>query len=146
VSTICVGDITTAFDLTGGGTWTSSNPSIATAGLTTGDVGGVSGGTIVLTYTLPTGCYTTTSIVVNPLPPAITGVTHMCVGASTTLSDASSGGSWASSNTTIASFDLFVPGLLSGVSAGVATITYTSPSGCFITTTVTVNGAPPAII
>src|SRR5205814_10056267 len=50
-------------------------------------------------YTLPTGCFTTTVITVNPLPATISGSLNVCVGATVTLTDGSSGGAWSSSNT-----------------------------------------------
>ncbi len=43
----------------------------------------------MIAYTLPTGCYATRTVTVNPAPPAITGVTHVCAGSTTTLSDTS---------------------------------------------------------
>jgi hypothetical protein len=84
------------------------------------------------------------NITVNPLPvvAAITGTTTVCVNQYTPLSDATAGGVWASSNTSVATVNNF--GLVKGVSAGTANITYTvtSAAGCSTTvsTTVTVNG------
>src|SRR5690349_4341921 len=53
----------------------------------------------------------------------ITGSTKICKGSTTTLSNAASGGVWTSSATTIASIGSST-GLLSGLNAGTAIITY----------------------
>ncbi len=60
--TVCAGLTTQLSDGIGGGTWSSSDGSLATVGLSTGLVTGVANGTPVITYTLPTGCTTTTVV------------------------------------------------------------------------------------
>ncbi len=140
----CIGASSTLTDATSGGTWTSSNPGIAGVGSATGIVTGVTAGTATITYTLPAGCNTTTSFTVNPIPSAITGATNVCVGGSTTLANAASGGSWSSSNTSIATINA-VSGLVIGGAAGTVTMTYTLPAGCFTTTSFTVNPTPASI-
>jgi sugar lactone lactonase YvrE len=62
-------------------------------------------------------------VVINP----ITGNTNVCIGGTSALSDATTGGTWSSSNTTVATID--ATGLVTGVSGGVATITYATPTG-----------------
>src|SRR4051812_46254883 len=57
----------------------------------------------------------------------ITGVTHACMGGTTTLSDATAGGVWSSSSAAIATVD--ASGTVGGFSAGVAVITYTVGAG-----------------
>jgi uncharacterized protein YjdB len=141
---VCVGSTTALFDATGGGTWTSSNTGMATVGASSGVVTGVATGNPIITYTLPTGCFITQVVTVNPNPAAITGTTSVCVGLNTTLSDASPGGSWTSSNAAEASV-VAGTGVVTGNSAGVPTITYTLPTGCIATTPVTVNANPTAI-
>ncbi len=143
-SFVCVGLTTTLSDGTSGGTWTSSNTSLATVGASTGVVTGVAIGTPVITYTLPAGCYATKLISVNPVPAAITGVFTVCEGATTTLSDATTGGTWTSANTAIATVGSS-SGVVTGVLAGSVTMTYTLPGGCTATATITVNPAPAAI-
>ncbi len=143
-SSVCVGSVITLSDATAGGTWSSSNPSVATVG-TTGVVSGVAIGIATVSYTLPTGCYATININVLNLVLPITGSSTACVGTTTTLTDASPGGSWTSSNTSRATVGSST-GIVTGVSAGTATITYTIGSGCgFVTKPVTVRASPAAI-
>ncbi len=139
---VCAGLTTKLTDATTGGSWSSSNTSVATAGSGTGIITGVSSGTATITYKLPTGCYTTITVTVNPMPPAITGIKTLCAGYTTLLSDALTGGTWSSSNTTIATVN--PGGLVSGAAAGTATITYSKGVGavCSVITPVTVNPTP----
>ncbi|MCW3123554.1 MAG: surface protein, partial [Flavipsychrobacter sp.] len=140
---VCVGLTTTLSDATPSGTWASSNLSVATVGTSSGIVTGFAAGTATVTYALTTtGCIMTTPVTVNPLPSAITGTMNVCAGLSTQLTDAG-GGTWSSSNTAIATVNVL--GLVNGVLAGTATITYTLPTGCITTTIVTVNPLPSPI-
>lgn len=141
---ICSGSTTTLTNAVTGGTWSSSTSAIATVDVTTGVVSGISTGTAVITYSLGSGCRTTTVVTVNTVPAAITGVANVCELSTTSLSDATSGGIWSSSNTTIATVSS--TGLVNGISAGTATISYTMVSGCARTQVVTVNPNPPAIL
>ena len=139
---VCIGATTTLTDGSAGGYWISSDTTKATVGYSTGVVTGVATGTVTIDYILPTGCYVSTSILVNPLPAAITGTMSLCVGTSAPLADATTPGTWLSSASGTAGVG-FTTGLLSGVSAGTATITYTASStGCHITAVVTVNSTP----
>ena len=76
------------------------------------------------------------------VPEPITGVTTVCAGSSVTLSNDSPDGEWESSNLTVATINS--SGEVTGLSAGTSTITYTLPSECFTTTTVTVVDPDPA--
>lgn len=140
---VCVGFTTTLADATPAGTWSSSNTAIATVG-TSGIVTGVLSGTATISYTLPTGCYTITVVTVNAVPAAIAGTATVCTGATTTLSDATPGGIWTSSNTAVATVGTS-SGVVTGMSAGTSTISYSVGSGCFATRVVTVNASPAAI-
>ena len=144
-TSVCVGSTTTLSDATLGGTWTSISTGVATIGSNTGVVTGVSGGTSVIVYVLPTGCASDTTVLVNPLPSAITGIGTVCVGSTTALTDGTSGGTWSSSDNTTATVD--ASGVVTGVNAaaGTATITYTLPTSCYVTTVVTVNPLPGVI-
>ncbi len=140
---MCVGGATTLADATGGGTWSSSTPPVATIGAGTGLVSGVSAGTATISYTSGAGCLSTRVVTVNALPAAITGITNACVGLTTTLSDISVGGTWSSSAPAVASVSGSV--IVTGVSAGLATITYTIAGGCYVTIPVLINPLPAAI-
>lgn len=140
---VCVGQTTTLTDA-GGGTWTSSNTGVATVGLSSGLVTGISPGTSTITYTLSTGCYATTTVTVNPQPAAIFGSLNVCVGNTTLLSD-SGGGTWSSSNTAVATVDS-LSGLVTGVSPGTSRITYTLSTGCRTFAVITVNPLPATIL
>ena len=128
----------------GGGTWSIGFANI-TVGTSTGIVTGLNSGSALVTYTLSTGCYITATILVNPAPMAILGTDRVCVGSTTSLSDAG-GGTWSSSNVTSAGIDLF-SGLVTGLAFGTTTITYTLPvTGCYTMQQVTVNALPSAIL
>jgi uncharacterized protein YjdB len=134
-TTVCTGT-TTALSSSAGVTWSSSNTSVAIVNSGTGIVTGVSTGTVTITCVLSTGCFRTTTLTVNTSPSSISGTPSTCAGSTSTLSDAG-GGTWTSSNAnaTIGSSS----GIVTGVSAGTSTITYTLPNGCISTVLFTVN-------
>jgi trimeric autotransporter adhesin len=140
VPVVCVGATTTLSDLPAGGTWSSTTPAIATVGSTSGIVTGVSAGAGIITYSLGVGCTVATTITVNPLPDGIAGAAHICLGSTTTLSDATPGGVWSSGNTAIATIG--TSGVVSGVSNGIATISYTIGTGCSATLPMNVISVP----
>jgi uncharacterized protein YjdB len=131
---------------TPGGNWTSSNTSTATV-TTTGTVTGIASGTAVITYTAA-GCGTTTTVSVIALPAAgaISGTAAVCPGTTTTLTGTVAGGTWLSSDITIADVDM-ATGIVTGIVAGTTTISYTVTNACgsaTITKTATVNSMPVA--
>ncbi len=143
---VCVGSITTFSDTVAGGTWSSASPLIADfPNMFVGDLLGISAGTTSITYTLvPSGCFTTGSVLVNPVPAPITGVRDVCLGFTNTLFSASPSGVWSSDDTTIAKI-ISTTGVYTGIAPGQAGISYTFPiTGCAATTTVTVH-APPVV-
>lgn len=136
-SVACVGTTNTLYDSTTGGTWSSSNAAIASVGATTGVVTGVSAGVAIITYSVGGTSVVDSFIVIAGVAP-ISGPTLVCAGASITLTDASPGGTWSSSDYSIAS-PYFGTGVVDGVSAGAATISYTIGPGCGATYGVTVD-------
>ena len=103
-----------------------------------------------LTVTYPgTGC--TSSPVVSAYvtvnantTPVISGTLSSCVGGTSNLSATVASGTWTSTNTAIATVDATL-GIVYAVSAGSATISYTTPCGAVGTASFTVNTTPSAI-
>ena len=141
-TSVCQGSTTSLGNSTNGGTWSSTLPAIATIG-STGNLTAISMGTTTISYTLPTGCYVKTIATINPSPSNITGTPTTCVGFTTTLTDATPGGIWSSSNITAATVGS--TGIIAGIAANTANITYTLPTGCSVTATITINGLPAMI-
>ena len=148
--TVCTGKATYLTDATNPAlSWSSSTPAVATIS-GSGAAIGVSSGTTTITYTLNTGCYTTAVLNVNTspvAPAAISGpstVSHG--GAGVTLTDATGGGAWTSSNPVVLSVDV-AGHVTANLSAGTSTINYiiTNGAGCtsFVTKTMTASPAPP---
>jgi len=98
--------------------------------------------TIVATD-IVTGCSAnmlgTALIIISPFPAVapIAGSTVLCTGATTSLSDLTSGGVWSSSSTSIATVSS--AGVVSGVSAGATTISYTVTNGAGCATSVSIG-------
>ncbi len=110
-------------------------------------------GSYYVNVTNALGCTATsvlTQVVVNPLPvvTAITGSTEVCIGNTTQLANTTNGGVWSSSNNNIATVD--ANGLVTSVTAGSTTITYTvtNANGCTssVSAVVNVNALPTASI
>ncbi|MDR2039986.1 MAG: PKD domain-containing protein [Bacteroidales bacterium] len=120
------------------GIWESLSPGIATVN-TTGLVNAISNGTAEIRYTVTnaSGCTDNTSvtITVNALPAigTITGDNTICAGSDTQLSNATTGGTWETSNPGVATINS--SGLLSGLSGGNIDVYYitTNGSGCMDT-------------
>jgi gliding motility-associated-like protein len=152
---VCVG-LTTLFSSTSpGGTWSSANPAIATVNASTGLVTGISSGTVSIDYTVAGtgGCSPVTvsrSVTVsNPVSAgSLAGNQAICVGNITNLNSTIVGGTWSSSSNAIATVNTN-SGVVTGVSAGIATMTYTVTGlgGCpnaTNTIAITVTAAPNA--
>jgi hypothetical protein len=124
------------------GIWISSNTSVATIGYISGILTGASAGTVMITYTLPTGCIATKLITVNVTPPAITGSGYICQESTVLLSNTMPGGVWHSSNPGVATIGA-ATGLVTPVTLGTSIISYTLPvTGCQATKMVTVSPLP----
>ena len=137
---VCNGQTIVLTDATGGGTWASNNTAIATVS-SAGVVTGVSLNTTTITYTITNTCgsiYATIVVTVNAptTVAAISGVSDLCLGGTTTLSDVTGSGVWSSSNTAVATIG--TGGLVTGVTAGTTVISYsvTNASGCASSATV----------
>ena len=133
-ASVCAGGTITLTDATGGGTWISGNNAIATVD-GSGHVGGVSAGTVLISYSVSNSCGSATatrSVTVNALPvvAAIAGSGSVCSGSTVSLTDATGGGTWTSGNTSVATVG--VTGNVGGANAGSTTVSYsvTNIAGC----------------
>jgi uncharacterized protein YjdB len=143
-SPLCIGGSATytanSVVLSGGtGTWSSSNTAIATVDAS-GNVTGVNAGTCNIKYTISGGCggviSAEKSVTINPNASigSVTGSNDpICIGGTTLFKaigvvTGGGTGAWSSSNTAIATVD--GTGVVTGISAGTCTITYTITGGC----------------
>ena len=80
----------------------------------------------------------------KPVVPAIGGPAAVCAGSTITLTNTTTGGTWSSNNTGIATIN--ASGVLTGVAAGTAVITYTvtnaNKCSTSVTKSITVNALP----
>lgn len=143
-TTVCIGSTVQLSHPVSGGTWSSSLPSRGSVS-SEGEVTGVSVGAFTITYYSASGCYRTYAMTVNPLPIAIGGADRVCEASTITLIKYTLGGSWISSNTSVATVGA-LNGVVSGVNHGTATISYKLMStGCFVTKEVAVDSTPTPI-
>ncbi|MBI2285189.1 MAG: Ig-like domain-containing protein [Bacteroidetes bacterium] len=132
---VCVDNKVVLSSATTGGTWSSSNPAVATIS-TLGSVTGISAGSTQINYSVTSagGCTSFTSVVltVNGLPAVapITGSSSVCVNGATTLGNTTAGGTWSSSNTAVA--EVGQTGIVNGILSGNTQISYSivQPTGC----------------
>ena len=129
-SAVCTGSSITLTDPAPGGVWTSGN---ANATVTPGGVvTGVTAGNVLISYTVTNACgfnRATHAVTVNTTPNAgtIIGLSTVCAGSSTTLTDLSPGGTWSRSN---AHATVSPTGVVTGISGGVDTIMYIVSNTC----------------
>ena len=145
-SVTCIATTITLADTSTAGIWSSGATGIATVDAS-GVVMGVAAGTTTISYTV-SGCGTAVAIrtiTVNTVSPAgtISGNNTVCPSANDTLTETIPGGVWSSSATSIASID--PAGIVTGLTGGVTTISYSVINGCgtsYATFVVTVNLLP----
>jgi uncharacterized protein YjdB len=141
--TTCIGLNTSLANATTGGTWSSSNSSIAPI-TASGVVSGHIAGTTNITYSFSAGCRTSVTVTVGAALPAITGTANACVNATSTLSNTVSGGAWSSSNAALGTVDP-ATGVVTGIASGTPYITYTAGTGCYRAIAFTVKPSPGTI-
>ena len=142
---MCIGDPALTLVSSGlSGTWSSDNIPVAGVGSSTGIVTATGGtGTANITNTIAsTGCFRTEVFTVNPLPAVITGPNVVCTGSTVTLHDASGTSTWTSSGGVSVGAGT---GIVTGVTAPTGIVTFTLPTGCYVTYPITVNTSPAAI-
>ncbi len=144
---ICSGTSATFLSTYQGGTWSSSDLTVASINTTTGLVMGVDAGNATMTYTVTRtgGCpslIATRTVTVNSTP-TISGTLSLCAATSTTLigsGTAASSTPWLSSSPSVAT--VTSSGLVSALKSGTTTITYSTSSGCLAAAVVSVTGTP----
>ncbi|MES2703171.1 MAG: Ig-like domain-containing protein [Bacteroidota bacterium] len=127
-----------------GGVWSCSNDAVADVNPLSGVVSGVSSGTVNITYTMPGSCNRNMPFTVMAAPPAISGTAQVCTGSAITLSNSVAGGKWSCSPASYASIDS-ASGIMSGLSAGTATVTYALNANCSVTRALNVNQGAPSL-
>lgn len=141
----CPGTTTMLYDTSAGGIWSSADTMIARIN-SIGMVSGITASTTTITYTFPaTGCYTTTPVVINPLPGPIIGNSIFCANVVDTFLNPTPGGTWSSSNSSLASINSFT-GQVNTLMGGTPIITYTAGNGCYKTKTILIHPAPAPLI
>ncbi len=143
-TSVCAGATSTLADATVGGTWSSSDTTIATV-TSGGVVTGVAPGTATISYSVGCGTPATASFTVNTQPAAITGASSLCISATTTMADATSGGTWSVSSTSVGTIDGSSGVFSSSTTTGTTTISYTIGS-CYSTSSMSVSNTSPASI
>jgi uncharacterized protein YjdB len=112
------------------GIWSVSDASVAYIDASTGRVVPLTAGSVTITYTYGSS-YATTPFTIYPLPSPISEASgSFCSGTTEICTDATPGGTWSTSDYFIASVD--GSGVVTGVSGGIADISYTSAEGCSV--------------
>ncbi len=137
-TTICKGNSELFSSITLGGTWSLSDTSIATIS-SSGLLNTYSEGTLNITYTLSSGCYTIKTITINPLPAGILGADSTCPLETIQLTNSTLGGSWS---TTGLSTTINEIGQLHAFSSGNDTVYYTLSTGCYTKLPIRINSLP----
>ena len=149
---LCVGANTTLVDVAGSGTWSSDNGNATVTSL--GVVNGVAAGTDSIRYTVTNSCGTAVAIhalLISNTPDAgtISGPSTVCQGATISLSETATGGTWSESSSGFTA-SVSTMGVVTGNNGGADVINYTVSNGCgSVTATypVTVNPLPsPGVI
>jgi hypothetical protein len=133
---LCLGSTVTLYDSTAGGTWSVGAIGAVSVGLYSGVVIGIAGGTAIVSYTMGSGCMTTDTVTVAPS--LISGAFSVAAGQTTTLVNATPGGAWGSSNTSVATIGAS-SGIVTGITQGTAIMTYQLTGGCYATKTISVT-------
>ncbi len=141
---LCEGSTTILQPITGG-VWISNNPTVATVGISTGVVTGISQGYVTFTYTdTNNGCSSTSdSIFIHQRPQLAANPPTICVG-STTLLSPSSGGIWTSLDSDIVVVN---DSIAVGISSGIVSLRFIDNMfGCLNTINIAVSERASAMI
>jgi len=143
---ICVGNSSTLSNAIAMGTWTSRTPGVATIGSSDGVLTGVSTGNTIIVYSVNNICGSVADSIIAtvqnmPVAGPISGpASSVCVGSATNVYDATAGGTWSVSDTTIASINSST-GVVTGINPGSVVISYTitNSAGCSATSTFAIS-------
>ncbi len=131
---MCPGTAATFTSTVSGGTWSSTNPAVATVDAATGVVTAITTGTANIVHTATvvacTGSFTaSTPVTVSTTISAgtISGPATLTTGSGGTYTSTVAGGVWASSNPAVATIS--ASGVVSALTVGTTTISYTVTSG-----------------
>lgn len=127
---VCAGTQISLTTSVAGGTWSSSATGTATV-TNSGVVTAVAAGNVLISYSFTGACgvaVDTQNIVVLPQPNAgnITGLHRVCTGFDITLTNATGGGTWTSSDASAT----VVGGVVHGVSVGLPIMSYSVTNSC----------------
>lgn len=143
--TFCTGTSSTLTSIANGGTWSSSDPSVATVNPSTGAVTGVAPGTATISYLYTyTDGFSSADFLsvtdVNIITATVTGPSVAVTGSPVALTGSgtpANNSPWISSNTAVATVS--ASGVVTGLGAGTATITYTTVQNCTASKEVTIS-------
>lgn len=129
-SSICAGSSVTLSSTAPGGIWSATNSKAIVTG---GVVHGITGGIDTIMYTVTNACGTASAsyiVTINPMPYAgnIVGLSTLCPGDKTLMTNSVGGGVWSTVNPMISS--VASSGMLSALSAGTDTVKYTKTNSC----------------
>lgn len=128
-TSVCVGSAITLTDTASGCTWSATNSRATISG---GTVSGIATGIDTINYSMTNSCGTSVAthiVTINPLPVSgvISGLSIICPGSPITLTDTTSGGIWSVTNSLAT---ISTGGIVSGVTLGFDTISYTVTNMC----------------
>ena len=132
VGNLCLGTHATLSETVPGGTWSSATTTIATITPSTGIVTGTGLGYDSVHYTVSNSCGSSVAGSVVPVlaaPSAITGLSNVCTGATDSLFNTTTGGTWTSSTPGKVSIDA-ASGVATGTGTTVDTVTVTYSTSC----------------
>jgi hypothetical protein len=145
---VCVGSSASLSNTLSGGTWSTSSSAIVSVGAATGTITGVAAGTATITYAVGSlRAYYTVTVQAAGVASITVGTSTLCAGASTTFTNATTGGTWSA---VLGRVTVSATGVVTGVTPGADTVRYTVVNACgtystFRTVTVTGPTLPLAI-
>ncbi|NDC40851.1 MAG: T9SS C-terminal target domain-containing protein, partial [Chitinophagia bacterium] len=129
---LCLPDSVLLTDSTLGGTWSTSDASVATIN-PGGRLRGVGAGSVAVVYTVGNACgvfnrFVTVAVTTTPAAGTISGSSTAVAGAYSSFTSTVSGGTWSVTNTSLATIS--PAGILTSLSRGIDTVLYTFTNSC----------------